>query len=281
MLLEPRHLEKAILTEYGLNFEAVTGIDDERQRWYELRPSGLSSDHTFAIRTTVGWRRIHIAFKPGKFAGELLSDMGNADEIGRNAFRAILADCSCRGADVDLRVNGIPFPIHSEELWAECWNRFVFSISKGQLELGADDGEPDSDIVSRWTGRFVAAITAILPIVEKIESLDTEVEGFPEGALITTKSNRYERDRRNRAAALSIHGSSCLACGINMGSLYGNIAEGFIEIHHITPVSQLGDGYVIDPRRDLVPLCPNCHSVAHRRTPPFSIQEIRQFLNFS
>jgi 5-methylcytosine-specific restriction protein A len=63
-----------------------------------------------------------------------------------------------------------------------------------------------------------------------------------------------------------------------MGDKYGKVAEGFIEIHHLTPVSQLGPGYVIDPMNDLAPLCPNCHSIAHRRMPPFSIEEIRGFL---
>lgn len=60
-----------------------------------------------------------------------------------------------------------------------------------------------------------------------------------------------------------------------MGSVYGDVVEGFIEIHHVTPVSQLGAGYLIDPANDLVPLYPNCHAVAHRRSPPYSVEEIR------
>jgi hypothetical protein len=31
-------------------------------------------------------------------------------------------------------------------------------------------------------------------------------------------------------------------------------------------------------KEDLVPLCPNCHAVAHRRNPPFSVDEIRDLL---
>ena len=278
MPLEPWRLEKSVSMETGLAFEATTGIDNERQHWFELRPRHVSRDHAFAIRAVLDWRRIRIDFQPGKFAGELLGNMARVDETGRAAFCAILADCADRGAEIDFRVNGSPYHFQSDEPWEQNWNRFVLHLSKGQLELGTDDGEPDADIVCRWTGRFAAAITAILPLEEEAESSDEEMEGYPEGAIITLQANRFERDRRNRAAAIAIHGTSCLACGVEMGSVYGNVAEGFVEVHHVTPVSQLGEGYVIDPAKDLVPLCPNCHAVAHRRSPPFSVDEIRDLI---
>jgi 5-methylcytosine-specific restriction protein A len=63
-----------------------------------------------------------------------------------------------------------------------------------------------------------------------------------------------------------------------MAACYGTAAVGLIEVHHVRPVSMLGAGYLIDPRTDLVPLCPNCHSVAHRRNPPYSIDDIRRML---
>lgn len=93
--------------------------------------------------------------------------------------------------------------------------------------------------------------------------------------------NRYERDRRNRAAALAIHGRSCSGCGMSFDELYGEVAAGFIEVHHVTPVSMLGEDYVIDPRTDLIPLCPNCHAVVHRMTPPMPVSELVALLNAS
>ncbi|WP_286255953.1 HNH endonuclease [Marinobacter shengliensis] len=279
MLLELKHLENSVSMETGLAFEATTGIDSERQRWFELRPSHVSRDHAFAIRVALDWRRIRIDFQPGKFAGELLGNMACADETGRAAFCAILADCAERGAEIDFRVNGSPYHFQSDEPWEQNWNRFVLHLSKGLLELGTDDGEPDADIVCRWTGRFAAAITAILPLEEEAQSLDDQMEGYPEGVMTTVQANRFERDRRNRAAAIAIHGTSCLACGVELSRVYGGVAEGFIEIHHTTPVSELGAAYVINPAKDLVPLCPNCHAIAHRRSPPFSVQEIRRLID--
>ena len=279
--LEPQHLEKVISGETGLEFEAETGVDSEGQRWYLLRPRGLTADHTFGIRTTLGWRRLRIDFEPGKFAGALLAEMGNADADGRSGFQAVLADCRRVGSQIDLEINSVPLPFDSEEVWAQAWNRLVLSMNKGQLELGIDEGEPDAQIVCRWTGRFAAAVVAILPTEEAGEGVETDVIGYPEGALTTVQTNRYERDRRNRAAAIAIHGTACKGCGLEMGTRYGSVASGMIEIHHVTPVSELGAGYVIDPARDLVPLCPNCHAVVHRNTPPFTVAELRECLETS
>jgi 5-methylcytosine-specific restriction protein A len=49
-------------------------------------------------------------------------------------------------------------------------------------------------------------------------------------------------------------------------------------VHHLIPVSKLGEGYRINPKTDLVPLCPTCHGVAHRRTPPWTIEELREMI---
>lgn len=141
--------------------------------------------------------------------------------------------------------------------------------------MGLDEGEPDDQIVIRWAGMFASAITAILPVEEETE----EMPGYPEGSVTTAQVNRYERDRRNRAAAISIHGSACKACGLDMAKQYGTVASGFIEIHHIVPVSEIGLDYQIDPGKDLVPLCPNCHAIVHRRNPPFSVEEVARMID--
>ena len=56
------------------------------------------------------------------------------------------------------------------------------------------------------------------------------------------------------------------------------VAEGFIEVHHTVPVANMGANYRVNPVQDLVPLCPNCHAVAHRRDPPLAVDEIKGLL---
>ena len=90
-----------------------------------------------------------------------------------------------------------------------------------------------------------------------------EMDGYPEGAKMTVVVNRYERDPRNRRACIDHYGCRCQACGMDFGETYGPLAEGFIHVHHRKPVSEMGEDYVVDPVKDLIPLCSNCHVMVH------------------
>ncbi|MGQ5486897.1 HNH endonuclease [Photobacterium damselae subsp. piscicida] len=60
------------------------------------------------------------------------------------------------------------------------------------------------------------------------------------------------------------YGHTCQACGFDFGKKYGALGEGFIEVHHLKPIHQIGVEYVVDPVADLVPLCASCHAMIHR-----------------
>jgi len=87
----------------------------------------------------------------------------------------------------------------------------------------------------------------------------------------------FERNPEARRRCIEHHGSRCIACGFDFGTDYGAVANGFIHVHHLVPLSEIGEAYTVDPIADLNPLCPNCHAVAHLRTPPDTIEEIRAF----
>jgi len=99
-----------------------------------------------------------------------------------------------------------------------------------------------------------------------------------EGAKRQIVVNTYERDPEARRRCIAHYGTSCSVCGLNFADVYGEVGEGFIHVHHLTPLSQLGQEYEIDPIRDLRPVCPNCHAVIHRRSPAYSIKEVKIFL---
>lgn len=115
-------------------------------------------------------------------------------------------------------------------------------------------------------------------LVELLSSIDSEVlikdleseeielyEPRTEGTLITYYGRRYERDPINRKRAIEFHGLSCKVCGFNFEEVYGERGKDFIEVHHIKPLSTLEQEAVINPERDLVPVCANCHRMIHRR----------------
>jgi len=274
---EAQRLARFVSTETGLACHVQHGIDPDGDQRFLLRPAGVPTDYAFSVRTTIRWRRIVVTFEPGRFAGDLLLAMGGADATGRTAFRTVLRECSNRGAGVEFRVNGQACDPEEEETWPKRWTRVSLTL-KSQFEPTGEESEPGFADALEWSRLGMAAVVALLPMESEEPEEPASVLGFPEGEASIQRITRYERDRRNRAAAIAIWGSKCQACGVDFGARYGEVADGFIEVHHTTPVSKMEPGTIVNPARDLVPLCPNCHAVAHRRDPPFSVQEIRGML---
>lgn len=83
-----------------------------------------------------------------------------------------------------------------------------------------------------------------------------------EGAKHEDTVIRYERDQGNRKDCIAHYGYICQVCGMDFEKHYGELGKEFIEVHHLHPVSQ-GERKV-NPIKDLIPLCSNCHSMIHR-----------------
>jgi predicted HNH restriction endonuclease len=96
----------------------------------------------------------------------------------------------------------------------------------------------------------------------------------PEGAVRQVLVNVYERNPVARAKCIEHYGTECAVCGINFGRAYGLIAEGFIHVHHLRPLSSIRSEYVVDPVKDLRPVCPNCHAVLHLLDDPSRVDEL-------
>lgn len=102
---------------------------------------------------------------------------------------------------------------------------------------------------------------------------------YPQEAVTRVEVNRYERDSEARRACIAHHGVNCAACGFSFEATYGDLGKDFIHVHHVVPVSQLGDGYQLDPLTDLVPLCANCHAMVHQGVAiPRSEVELRRII---
>jgi 5-methylcytosine-specific restriction enzyme A len=61
-------------------------------------------------------------------------------------------------------------------------------------------------------------------------------------------------------------GTRCMGCLFELSELYGPIASGYIEAHHLIPLSSLDENEIVrfDPGTDFAVLCPNCHRIIHR-----------------
>jgi 5-methylcytosine-specific restriction protein A len=96
------------------------------------------------------------------------------------------------------------------------------------------------------------------------ETLDSSSEIF-EGIKKQVSVNKYERSSIARAKCIEIHGHECKICSFNFEDTYGELGKEFIHVHHITPIHTIGKNYKIDYANDLIPVCPNCHAMLHRK----------------
>ncbi len=117
---------------------------------------------------------------------------------------------------------------------------------------------------------------------ESVYRLPEEIpddESLFEGSKQAVTVNAYERNPKARHECIAHHGTSCVACGFSFAEVYGKIGEGFIHVHHLNRLADIGEEYEVNPVTDLRPVCPNCHAIIHRRNPPYSIDEIQDLLN--
>ncbi len=110
---------------------------------------------------------------------------------------------------------------------------------------------------------------------------DVDDDGFVshEGKLLTRIHRFRERDRKivkkKKDKVLKETGRlQCEGCGFDYKETYGQHGDGFIECHHIKPVSEINEGEktTLD---DLSLICSNCHRMIHRQRPWLSITQLK------
>ncbi|MDD2883114.1 MAG: HNH endonuclease [Rhodoferax sp.] len=115
-----------------------------------------------------------------------------------------------------------------------------------------------------------AFVTTAIAVPNEVAKTDLLVEG----AVRQVTLNAYERSREAQTKCKVAHGCQCAVCGFDFGLVYGPDMVGFIHVHHIEPLASIGAEHLVDPIKDLRPVCPNCHAVIHSVSPPRSIEEV-------
>ncbi len=104
----------------------------------------------------------------------------------------------------------------------------------------------------------------------------TDGNADEEGGRYKVWGTKFERSLENRRLCVEHWGCFCQGCGFNFEAVYGEIGRALIHIHHLIPLCEGNQNP--DPKKDMIPLCPNCHCVVHRRKPLLSIDELRSLL---
>ncbi|MED4032201.1 HNH endonuclease [Priestia megaterium] len=94
---------------------------------------------------------------------------------------------------------------------------------------------------------------------------DEVSQTLEEGKRKTVTVNVYERNPIARKRCIDYYGVQCQVCDVDFENKYGEVGKGFIHVHHIKPLHEIQQGYIVDPIQDLIPVCPNCHAMLHRQ----------------
>ena len=267
----------SLTTRFGVPFEATVKQSVEGTV-FEIRPAGVSGLDGFAVLTTVGWQSVQSRVQFGSFAAGLMASTAKAEEARRSEFQSFSRLARDAGAEIKLLLDDAPVDDTSPDLWPDSSHKLALSLVRAPVDTA--DGSPSQALAlaDRWSLMMVGMIVSLLPLEATGTGRDPATLGLPEGAVTRAVVNRYERSPVNRALCLEANGTVCRVCGFDFGKTYGLLGRGFIEVHHVLPVSRMAHDYVVDPVVDLVPLCSNCHSMAHRREEPFTVEELMKML---
>lgn len=109
------------------------------------------------------------------------------------------------------------------------------------------------------------------------EELDA-IEVLVEGAAISVPVNVFERNPIARAKCIEHHGYRCAVCSFDFEDFYGPVGRHFIHVHHIVPLSEVRRAHEVDPVKDLIPVCANCHAIIHTTRPALGVDQLRSHL---
>jgi 5-methylcytosine-specific restriction protein A len=268
--LLPKQLERRFGIALGSDVEKFEGGE-----FSVIRPLDYEPGNGFSIIVARTHRLLEASFKADNFSAALLRAMSEADEQAKQTFYELLNHARVDKMQVYLAVNGVTSDVLPDGV--EPWRKLEVDVSS---RVGVSKPTPQNlseqalDVCSTCLG----LVTSLLAIESKVELLQDDLVGMPEGSVLKVNVNRYERSPANRAACISHYGALCQACGFDFQKVYGGLGEGFVEVHHRVPVSQMGAGYFVRPTKDLVPLCSNCHSMVHRANPPMSVEALSELI---
>ena len=103
-------------------------------------------------------------------------------------------------------------------------------------------------------------------------------EIYKEGDVQRVMVNRYERAPKAREDCIDHHGLRCAVCDLSFEERYGDPGAGFIHVHHTRTLHRMRTSSPVNPKTDLIPVCPNCHAMLHRRDPPYDVAQLRRML---
>lgn len=272
-----RQLQNSFDSMFGIPF-TVQQVDRNGYIGFEVYPADADREYGFGLEISFTAFRISIRFIPGRFSAHMIRQMGDASTEKRLSFLSYFRAALNERGELSLVINGVSSMNIDFKDWPTEWHNFELRLTRMPIVSDEHDEVDYLRVAEHWGGYMLGMVLSLLDVVPLV---DDQSEGYAEGGVMRVQSNRYERNPLNRTACILAQGHTCKVCNMNFLAKYGKIGRGFIHVHHITPVSQLTHGYVIDPLTDLVPVCPNCHAMLHKENPPISFMDLKNLIEHS
>ena len=275
--MDVQDIRKNLEAEYDIPFE-VQSTYDGGEPAFIIGPKDTGKE-LFTIRVYFRNKiRLHMDFLPERYSAEFIRSMAGKSEEDQQRFFEYASIPIDMGARVDISVNGSRLEPNNLGQWPENWRDFRVHVTKMPI---VEDGELDyQEAALKWGSLLIGMILSLADIVPVEEEVLPDHEtGYAEGSVQRAEVNRYERNPLNLKLCLAAKVYDCAICGMNFEHIYGELGHHFIHVHHIVPVSKIGTGYIIDPVKDLIPVCPNCHAMLHRESPPVLPEKLVEILN--
>jgi hypothetical protein len=104
-----------------------------------------------------------------------------------------------------------------------------------------------------------------------------EARSYREGARRQKEISFFSRNPGLVRKAIGQYGTACMCCGFDFGHTYGDHGRGYIECHHLRPLSMNEERDT--PLKEVAVLCANCHRMIHRhRDRPLTIRKLKEIV---
>lgn len=267
------NIRKNLEDTFDIPFVVYT-TNEGREPVFWLAPEDPGKE-LFTIRISFRNKiRMTMDFIPQKYSVSFVQSMGEKKLENKVIFSQYYELMRKKGAKGVIKINGIPVESNNVSSWPVLWKSFEAHITRMPI---VEDGDLEySEVVCEWGALMMGMILTLADIVPVEDEI--EKKGYKEGNVRRVESDRYERNPLNRKLCLAVKGYDCSICGFNFTDTYGELGHNFIHVHHITPVSKMGPGYLVNPVNDLIPVCPNCHAMLHKCDPPIQPIQLKNVI---
>lgn len=219
----------------------------------------ISNDYTknegFVLIIKPYFSKIKIFFDLEKNAGFLFNQIKSKISSNTKNLNLFISSFSN-----DLEINFI-----TDDTISSLEDLSEIKFKKFNFELIIDLEEQENHDLNSLLLRSLTDCLRIIIFLTGLEKSD-ETDFNNDGNISIKKQKYYERKIENRLICLNTKGFNCYVCGFNFEKKYGEIGKEFIHVHHVLPASKITTEF--NPIEDLIPVCPNCHSMLHKEDPP-------------